>query len=122
MAAVQSPGTALLRHQKQIGLTDDQVRQIEAIRARAEAANAPRVEQLRQLAGQMRAGTVEERRQLREQMQSLQPVRQQIRETNRAAGDEIHTLLTPEQEARARTLRRAQRGGPWQRPGEEDGS
>jgi hypothetical protein len=133
LAALQSPGRALLQHQNHIGLTEEQVRQIEAIRARVEAANAPRVEQLRQAMAAARAGTVEERRQLRERMEALQPVRVQIREANRAAGEEIHALLTPEQQARVRTLRRAQvgqagprgmggRGGAWQRPGEEDGS
>lgn len=109
-AAVQSPGAMLLEHQAHIGLTDDQVRQIETIQARVEAANAPRIEQLRGVAQDMRAMSVEERRQLRERMQELRGTREQIRQTNRAAGEEIHALLTPEQQARVRTLRRAQAG------------
>jgi hypothetical protein len=110
-ARVQNPAALVLERRAELGLTSEQVRQIEAIQARVQQENASRIEQLRAAFGDrtdrnFRDLTVEERQQLRERMQQLQPVRQQLRETNRAAGQEIHALLTAEQQEQLRTLRR----------------
>jgi hypothetical protein len=128
LARVQNPGALLLERRAELGLAEDQVRQIEGILARVERENAPRIEQLRAAFGdrKVREMTVDERQQMRERMQQLQPVRQQVRETNRAAGQEIHALLTVEQQQKLRELRRERmaelrkgrgeaRDGEWQR-------
>lgn len=111
----QNPGALLLERRAELGLTAEQVRQIEAIQARVQQQNAARIEQLRGALGDLRARdmselSVEERQRLRagmrERMRELQPVRQQLRETNRAAGQEIHALLTEQQRDQLRALRR----------------
>ncbi len=115
-AAAQAPGDMLLVRRAELGLTDEQVRQIEAIRSRARQENAPRVARLEEaVEGRptraMRDMSPEERqelrRQMQERMQQITPLRQEIRETNRAAGEEIHALLTPEQQETLRSLRQA---------------
>jgi hypothetical protein len=138
----QNPGALLLERRAELGLTADQVRQIEAIQARVQQQNTARIEQLRAARGDspernFRDMSADERQQLRaqmrERMEKLQPLRQQLRETNRAAGQEIHALLTDAQREQLRTLRReqmrefrGQRGergaGEWQgRRGERGG-
>jgi len=107
----RNPAAALLKRQDALELTAEQVRQIEAIRVRVEEENAPRLEQLRAVFGQ-RAGRdmpVEERRQLRERMEELRPVREALRATNRAAGEEIRGILTDAQHEQLRELRRTHR-------------
>lgn len=115
----RNPATAVLRHAEALELSAEQVRQLEAIEARVEQENAPRVERMREAFGERfmpenpRSMTREERLELRDQMrerfEALAPVRDQLRATNRAAGEEIHELLTAEQEAELRAIRRTQR-------------
>jgi hypothetical protein len=127
-ANVRVPGAMLLERRAELGLTAEQVRQIEAIQARVQAENAPRLEQLRAEFGERQASerpargarqamTAEERQAMRDQMRAradqLRPVMQEVRETNRAAGDQIHALLTTEQKAALFDLRREARGE-WQ--------
>jgi hypothetical protein len=104
----QNPGALLIERRAELGLTAEQVRQIEAIRDRVTRENAARLEQLRQ--------------QNRDRMEPLQAVRRELRETNRAAGQEIHGLLTEEQRQQLHTLRREQvREFRGQRGGRGDG-
>jgi hypothetical protein len=135
-ARVQNPAALLLERRAELGLTSEQVRQIEAIQARVAQQNAGRMEQVRAVMGErgtraLRDVPAEERQQIRQQMrermEQLRPVRQQIRETNRGAGQEIHALLTEDQRQQLRVIRsermrdlratRGQRGdGEWQKP------
>jgi hypothetical protein len=134
-ARVHNPASLLLERRAELGLTADQVRQIEAIQARVAQQNAARMEQVRAAMADRgmrspRDVPAEEREQLRQQMrdrmEQLRPVRQQIRETNRSAGQEIHALLTDDQRQQLRAIRsermrelRATRGergdGEWQK-------
>jgi hypothetical protein len=141
-AMVRNPAASVLAHQAALGLTAEQVRQIEAIQARVERENATRLEQLRAAIGDrpavdrssIREMSAEERQQvraqMRERMEQVRPIREQLRQTNRAAGEEIRALLTDEQHTQLRELRRAERRdravrgprgarqGEWQRRGE----
>lgn len=110
-ANVGTPGAMILEYRAELGLTAEQVSRIEAIQERVKAANAPRIEQLRAQFGERRPVRdrtrrdmmAVERQELRDQMRS---VMQEVRETNRAAGDQIHALLTTEQKAALLDLRR----------------
>ncbi len=110
-AMVRNPADALLERQETIGLTAEQVQQIEGIKARVEQENAPRLEQLRAAFGDRvaRDMTAEERSELRQRRQELRPLREQLRATNRAAGEEIRGILTEAQHERLREIRRAER-------------
>jgi Spy/CpxP family protein refolding chaperone len=122
------PGAMLLERRAEIDLTAEQVSQIEAIQARVRQANAPRLEQLRAQVGDRQLAerparpqtrhemTPEKRQELREQMRArsetmrakaseLRPLMQEVRDANRAAGEQIHAVLTAEQQARVQELR-----------------
>lgn len=127
MAVARTPAAAVLAQREALGLTADQVRQLEAIQARVERENAPRMERLRAVHGErqamdrsrIREMSADERQelraQMRERMEQLRPVMEELRQTNRAAGDEIRDLLTAEQQAQFRALRRSERrDGAWQ--------
>jgi hypothetical protein len=137
MAMARNPAAAVLARREALGLTADQVRQLEAIQARVERENTPRVERLRALHGErqamdrgrMRDMSAEDRQQMRaqmrERMDQLRPVMEELRATNRAAGDEIRGLLTAEQHEQFRELRRSERrDGAWRGPrgGERQGA
>ena len=112
----RNPVATLLERRDALELTADQVARLEAIQARVERENAPRIEELRAAFGdrQPRDLSAEERAQLRDRMQALSPTRDAIRETNRAAMVEARAILTPDQQAKVRqAMRRAD--GP--RPG-----
>jgi hypothetical protein len=137
-AMARNPAVAVLEHREALGLTAEQVRQIEAIQARVQQENAPRLEQLRAAFAERAVPdrpafdmTAEERQALRERMRAQReaqaPIREQMRETHRKAGEEIHGILTPEQETQLRSIRRARmdelrremrdrRGGEWRGP------
>lgn len=108
----RNPVAVVLDHRAELELTADQVRQLEAIRERVEAENGPRWERLKAAFGDADPSQMsdEERQALRERMRELQPVRQEIRATNRAAGGEIHEILTEEQETRLRPIMHEGRG------------
>jgi hypothetical protein len=124
-AQMRAPGAMLLEHRAELGLTAEQIRQIEAIQERVKAANAPRLEQLQAGLGERgpvrdrtrRDMTAEERQAFRDRMRAgaeqMRSVMQEVRETNRGAGDQIHALLTTEQKAAVLDLRREARGE-WQ--------
>lgn len=135
-ANVRTPGAMLLERRAEVGLTADQVRQIEAIQARVQAANAPRLERLRAEFGELparerpargarQAMTAEERQEMRDRMRAraeqVRPIMEEVRATNRAAGDQIHALLTTEQKAALFDLRREARGEWQNRRGEHPG-
>jgi hypothetical protein len=109
----RNPAEVVLEHREVLELTADQVREIEAIRDRVEAENEPRIQALMDAFGDVVPNelTIEERYELRETMRELQPVREGIRATNRAAGKEIHGLLSDEQERRLMVIMHADRPG-----------
>lgn len=109
----RNPVAVLLERREALGLTAEQVTKMEAIQARVERENAPRIEQLRAVMGDRnpRDLTADERLQLRERRQALAPVRDEIRETNRTAMTEVRGMLTAEQQAMMReTMRRRPAG------------
>lgn len=97
-AMVRNPAATVLEHRDELELTDVQVRELEAIRSRVEEQNSPRLERLR-----------DAREDAGERMGDLRPLMGEVRATNRAAGEEIHQLLTDEQETRLRALMHADR-------------
>jgi hypothetical protein len=137
MAMARNPAAAVLAQREALGLSADQVRQLEAIQERVERENAPRIERLRAAYGErqamdrsrVREMSADERQQLRQQMhdrvEQVRPIMEELRQTNHAAGDEIRGLLTAEQHAQFRELRRAERqDGAWRGPrgGERQGA
>ena len=114
----RNPVSMLLQRREDLGLTAEQVTRLEAIQTRVERENAPRIQQLRAVLGDRdpRELTTEERAELRERMRALDPVRDEIRQTNRAAMDEARAILTDEQQTRIRQVMR-RRPGPDGRPG-----
>ncbi|MBW3553703.1 MAG: Spy/CpxP family protein refolding chaperone [Gemmatimonadetes bacterium] len=104
----RNPVAVLLERRDELELTADQVARLEAVQARVERENAPRIERLRAALGDRPARdlTDEERVQLRERMRELQPVRTEIRETNRAAMEEVRGILTAEQRTKIRSASR----------------
>lgn len=98
-AMARNPVEVLLDHGADLALTDEQATRLEAIRDHVAQENGPRWEQLRSAFGDKAPAdmTVEERQELRERMRALDPVRSEIRETNRKAMDDARAVLTPEQ-------------------------
>ncbi|NIP80405.1 MAG: hypothetical protein GWM90_14750 [Gemmatimonadetes bacterium] len=112
-AMARNPVQVVLDHRAQLELTAEQVATLESLRDRVQAENAPRWHQLQEAWGDVdpRALSVEERQELRQRMQELAPVRDQIRTTNRAAMDQVHELMTAEQESQLHgIMRRGNRG------------
>ncbi|HST57680.1 MAG TPA: hypothetical protein VLK84_03260 [Longimicrobium sp.] len=132
-AAVRARGAALpafermMRHRAELGLSDAQVRQLETIRQRLEAQNAPlrqqlatqsqrlrteRREQLQRMSPEARRA---ELRRLRAQRAGervpadMQPVVRQMRVNIEEAMHQAQGVLTAEQRVRARELLRAER-------------
>lgn len=107
-AMARNPVAVVLDHRDALELTAEQVQTLEQIRARVQEENGPRWDQLTEAFGDAdpRSLSVEERQALRERMQALQPVREEIRATNRAAMAEVHELLTAEQETELRGIMR----------------
>ena len=113
-AMARNPVAVVLDHQEELELTAAQVESLEGLRARLEEENGPRWEQLRSAFGDVAPAelTVEERQALRARMQELAPVRQEIREANRAVMTEVHELLSDEQETALRGIMRRGPQGP----------
>lgn len=116
---IRNPVTVVLDHQDELQLTDEQVSTLEGLKAQIEEQNGPRWEQLRAAFGDAdpREMTVEQRQALRAKMQELAPVRDSIREANRAVGEQIHALLTAEQQDALRGIMRRGPMAPGGRPG-----
>ena len=115
-AMERNPAAVILEHRAALELTDEQASRIEAIRARIAEENGPRWEQLRAAFGDVdpRELSAEERQAHRERMRELAPLRDEIRATNRAAGAEIHEILTDDQEAKLRPIMHEGRRGRMQ--------
>ena len=119
----RNPVAVLLERREQLQLTDEQVQRLEALGARVERENAPRIEQLRAVLGDrsFRDLSDEERAAVRDRMRELEPVRDALRETNRAAMTEARGILTAEQATQLReTMRRGMRDRPANRPNRPD--
>ena len=101
----RNPIAALLERREELDLDADQLARLEAVQARVERENAPRIERIRAAMGDRPAGELseDERAGLRERMRQLQPVREEIRQTNRAAMVEVRGILTAEQQAKVRS-------------------
>lgn len=133
-----NPAERVLQHREALGLTAEQVRQLEQIQARFTAQNEPLIEQIRavrpefgQMAGRegrlMREGmrqraermTPEQREQLRqrrEQMAQASPEeRQAMREEMREQMEKRRAELTPEQRQEMRERMLAARANPERR-------
>jgi periplasmic protein CpxP/Spy len=122
-ARMGDPFARLLEQRQQLGLSSQQVAQIEAIRSRLQAQNRPLVEQLqaarRQAGlperGEARGGerprlTEEQRQAMRQLRERTQPVAEQLRANNRTAMREVHGILTEQQRTQLRQLHQ-QHGG-----------
>lgn len=107
-AMARNPVAVLLDHRADLGLTEDQVGRLESLSQRVAAENGPRWEQLRAAFGDEAPAdmTAEERARLRERMRALDPVRAEVRETNRAAMDEARSVLTADQLEKLPTIMR----------------
>ena len=124
-AVARNPVAVVLDHQEELELTAAQIETLEGLRTRLEEQNGPRWEQLRSTFGDVDSAemTVEERQALRARMQELAPVRQEIRDANRAVMAEVHELLNAEQDTALRgIMRRGPQGprGPVMRGGGPD--
>lgn len=130
------PGTLILENREALGLTDDQVQQIQAIRAAAiERYQAAREEMRPPFADRPAMGrdfrglSAQERAELRQQMmerrQEFRTLMMDARDANREAGERIHGLLTEAQLERLEAIRAERwseirerrferRGGAWQ--------
>ncbi len=110
---LRNPAEVVLDHQEELELTGEQVRQVQTIRDGLEAENALRIATIMDAIGDIVPSelTIEERYQLRETMRELRPVREEIREANRQAGQQIHALLTDDQERTLFRIMHADRPG-----------
>jgi Spy/CpxP family protein refolding chaperone len=113
-AMERNPAAVVLDHRDALELTAEQVDALESIRDRVQEENGPRWEQLKAAFGEAAPAemSVEERDAFRARMQELRPVREEIRATNRAAGQEIHEILTDDQEQKLRPIMHEGRRGP----------
>lgn len=139
-----APMERVLRLRAELGLTDAQVAQIQAIGQRLQEQNRPLVEQLRaagvfpgaqltpeqreRMRERMQNLTPEQREQMRQRMEQrraegarpgpmgrqipeeLRPVVEQLRQNNRAAAEQVRSVLTPEQRTRLQELMQQRRG------------
>jgi len=110
MGQPHDPVATLLARKAELGLTDDQVKQLQALQKQLQEKNGPLIEKMQA----ERAAMLQQRQQ---HWQQMRPIADEIRENNRAAGDRIHQILTPEQQLKLHDLRRAQRGGRMGAPG-----
>lgn len=119
------PVAKLLRHHTELGLTDDQVRQLREIDRKMDEQNRPYVAQLLRIRKDMdvRPGvrpedmTDAEREEFQSHMQEARPLWEQIRKNNRAAMHEVGNVLDAQQKAALRELLQKQRN-----PRERNGS
>ena len=117
------PLARLLEQREALGLTADQVARLEALqaqlrsegealRARLRAERPDRADRPDRAGREARARLSEEERtalreQMRERREALRPLRQEARTTRRAALTELREILSDEQEAKLREMRRA---------------
>jgi hypothetical protein len=121
------PVAKLLRHQADLGLTDDQVRQLREIDRKMDEQNRPYVAQLLRIRKDMnvRPGvrpedmTDAERQEFQSHMEAARPLWEQIRKNNRAAMHEVGDVLDGKQKAALRELLERQRN-PRERNGSPD--
>jgi hypothetical protein len=119
------PVAKLLRHQTDLDLTDDQVRQLREIDRKMDEQNRPYVAQLLRIRKDMnvRPGvrpedmTDAERAEFQSHMQEARPLWEQIRKNNRAAMHQVGDILDARQKAALREMLEKQRN-----PRERNGS
>jgi len=118
-------GPGLLNLPEELELTDEQKAQIEKIRAELREKNRPLVEQVRSIVGAPDSAAERGDRARRgphmqrlsaEQREKLRPLFEQMRENQRAALEQVMTLLTPEQKDKLEKLR-AERAERWRERG-----
>jgi hypothetical protein len=122
------PVAKLLRHHTDLGLSDDQVRQLREIDRRMDEQNRPFVAQLLRIRKDMnvRPGvrpedmTDAEREEFQSHMAEARPLWEQIRKNNRAAMHEVGNVLDAKQKAALRELLEKQRKNPGERNGSPD--
>ncbi|MGH7528505.1 MAG: Spy/CpxP family protein refolding chaperone [Gemmatimonadales bacterium] len=119
----------LLEHRSDLKLSDDQVKRLEAVRAKYEKMNQPLVEQVSKLWGdrpssdslesltpeqrrQLRAERKQRREEIRKQNPEVETAMNQLRDNRKAARKEALAILTPEQQQIAKQ-RMAKRHGEW---------
>ncbi|HEX8272912.1 MAG TPA: Spy/CpxP family protein refolding chaperone [Longimicrobiaceae bacterium] len=111
-----SPVAALLEHRAELKLTADQVSRLETIQRDLEQKNAPLRRQLEAARPQRPEGerqappTEQERQAMRARMEQLRPQMEQLRTNQRAAMEQVRSVLTDEQEQAARQYLRGPRG------------
>lgn len=124
-AGRMDPFARLLEKRQELGLTAQQVSQIEAIRTRLQAQNQPLMEQMQaarrqaglpERAADARGGerprlTEEQRTAMRQMRDRMAPLHEQVRTNTRAAMEQVHGLLTEQQRTQVRQWHREQRGG-----------
>lgn len=111
------PVAKLLRHQADLGLSDDQVRQLQEIDRKMDEQNRPYVAQLLRIRKDMnvRPGvrpedmTDAERAEFQSHMQEARPLWEQIRKNNRAAMHQVGNVLDTRQKAALREMLEQQR-------------
>jgi Spy/CpxP family protein refolding chaperone len=110
---VGNPAERVLRHREALGLTQDQVRQLEQLQARHAAQNQPLLDQLREVRpamGQRGAMTDEQRAEMRERMQQRGAMTNEQRADMRERMQGQRGAMTDEERAGMRG-RMQQRGG-----------
>lgn len=109
----RNPAAVVLDHQEELELTDAQVQQVQQIRDHLEQENAPRIERIMDEIGDIVPSelSIEERYEFQQKMRELQPVREEIRNANREAGQQIHELLNDDQERTLFGIMHADRPG-----------
>lgn len=108
------PVEMLLRERQELGLTPEQVTQLEEIGRRMDALNRPLVTQLVEIRRrfQVEPGTPrsemtpEQREAFQRALEEARPLIHQIREHNHAAMEEVRAVLTPEQRLQVREMLR----------------
>ena len=107
----------LLRHRADLGLTDDQVRQLQEIDRTMQDRNRPYVEQLLRIRHEMqvrpgvepRDMTESERKEFQSHVEQARPLWEQISKNNHAAMREVGDVLNAEQKAQLREMLRKPR-------------
>jgi len=120
-----SPISRIVEHRAELGLTTEQVSRLQGIQQRLQQQNAPLMEQVR-ASGAWREGAAKAdrgdrapradgarrgARAGRQVPEEMRPVMNQIRDNNRAAHQEVRSVLSDQQQVRLRELAQQQRAG-----------
>ncbi len=125
----QSAADMLLEQRSDLKLSDDQVKRLEAVRAKYDQMNQPLVEQVSKVWGdrpsrdslqsltpdqrrQLRAERKQRREEIRKQNPEVETAMKQLRENRKAARKDALAILTPEQQQMVKQ-RMEKRRGEW---------